>query len=236
LYLANLFASFEWPSPFGAAASAEQEASMNELCTTSSESCIDEVAVGTRRHVLRRGAAIGAAVLGGGVLVALRPEAADPAPSASMDRKIFTFALQLEHLQAAFYKAAVEAGALSGEVLGFATTLARHEREHVQFLRKALGAPDDPPEFDFGKAVQSRSAFLATAVLLENTGVAAYNGQAANLTKKSLAAAAEIVSVEGRHAAWASSLAGREPAPRAADPGATAHAVARTLARTGFQR
>jgi hypothetical protein len=84
--------------------------------------------------------------------------------------------------------------------------------------------------------VRSRSAFLTTAVLLENTGVAAYNGQAANLTKKSLAAAAEIVSVEARHAAWASSLAGREPAPRAVDPGATAQAVARTIQRTGFQR
>ena len=71
-------------------------------------------------------------------------------------------------------------------------------------------------------------------MLLENTGVAAYNGQAANLTKKSLAAAAAIVSVEGRHAAWASALAGRDPAPRAADLGATADAVAATLERTGF--
>jgi rubrerythrin len=209
---------------------------MNEVCATSSCGTTDDLAVGTRRHVLRRSAAIGAAVLGGGALLAWRPEAADPAPSASTDRKIFTFALQLEHLQAAFYQAAVAAGGLSGEVLAFATTLAGHEREHVQFLRKALGTSGDPPKFEFGKAVQSRSAFLATAVLLENTGVAAYNGQAANLTKKSLAAAAEIVSVEGRHAAWASSLAGREPAPRAADPGATAQAIARTLAKTGFQR
>ena len=213
---------------------------MNEVCGTSDGSGAfgagDAVAAGTRRHVLRRSAAVGAAVLGGGALLGLRPEAADPAPSASTDRKIFTFALQLEHLQAAFYAAAVAAGALSGEVLDFAKTLAGHEREHVQFLRKALGTSDDPPKFEFGKAVQSRSAFLTTAVLLENTGVAAYNGQAANLTKKSLAAAAQIVSVEGRHAAWASSLAGREPAPRAADPGATAKAIARTLQQTGFQR
>jgi hypothetical protein len=71
-------------------------------------------------------------------------------------------------------------------------------------------------------------------VLLENTGVAAYNGQAANLTKKALAAAAEIVSVEGRHAAWISDLAGVDPAPRAADPGASATAVASIIRRTGF--
>jgi hypothetical protein len=209
---------------------------MIEVCGTSEGSISDVVAVGTRRHLLRRSATAGAAILGGGVLLALRPKAAASAPSAAMDRKIFTFALQLEHLQAAFYAAAVSAGALTGEVLDFARTLAGHEREHVRFLQKALGSSADAPKFDFGKAVQSRSGFLTTAVLLENTGVAAYNGQAANLTKKSLAAAAEIVSVEGRHAAWASSLAGREPAPRAADPGATAAAVARAIQRTGFQR
>jgi hypothetical protein len=71
-------------------------------------------------------------------------------------------------------------------------------------------------------------------VLLENTGGAAYNGQAANLTKKALAAAAEIVSVEGRHAAWVSDLAGQDPAPRAADPGVSASNVVSTLRRTGF--
>lgn len=209
---------------------------MIEVCGTSGGSSSDAVAVGTRRHLLRRSATAGAAILGGGALLASRPKAAASAPSKAIDRKIFTFALQLEHLQAAFYAAAVDAGALTGEVLEFAKTLAGHEREHVQFLRKALGSSAPAPEFDFGKAVRSRSAFLTTAVLLENTGVAAYNGQAANLTKKSLAAAAEIVSVEGRHAAWASSLAGREPAPRAADPGATAQAVARAIQRTGFQR
>ena len=209
---------------------------MSEVCGTSSGSGSDAGALGTRRRVLRRSATVGAALLGGGALLASRPDAAAPAPSASMDRKIFAFALQLEHLQAAFYAAAVEAGALTGEVLDFAKTLARHEREHVRFLQKALKTTADAPKFDFGRAVQGRRQFLTTAVLLENTGVAAYNGQAANLTKKALAAAAEIVSVEGRHAAWASSLAGREPAPRAADPGATAEAVVRTIRRTGFQR
>jgi rubrerythrin len=232
-----VFASFERAVAGERRFLAEQEVSVTEVCGTSGGSSSDDaVAVGTRRHVLRRSATAGAAILGGGALLALRPKAAASAPSAAKDRKILTFALQLEHLQAAFYAAAVDAGALTGEVLDFARTLAGHEREHVRFLQKALKSSDPAPEFDFGKAVRSRSAFLTTAVLLENTAVAAYNGQAANLTKKSLAAAAEIVSVEARHAAWASSLAGREPAPRAADPGATAQAVARTIQRTGFQR
>ena len=38
-----------------------------------------------------------------------------------------------------------------------------------------------------------------------------YNGQAVNLTPKTLAAAARIVSVEARHAAWARALAGKDP-------------------------
>ena len=191
----------------------------------------------TRRDLVRRSAVGGSAALAGGALLVLLPAAARSAPSASLDRKIFQFALQLEYLQAAFYAAAVDAGALRGEVLDFAETVAGHEQEHVDYLRKALGsAAAEKPRYDFGRATTNERAFLDAAVLLENTGVAAYNGQAANLTKKALAAAAEIVSVEGRHAAWVSSLAGREPAPRAADLGATAEAVAATLKRTGFVR
>ena len=189
----------------------------------------------TRRALLGRGVlASGALVAGGGVL-GWRATAAAPAPSRALDEKIFNFALLLEYLQAAFYTEAVEAGALRGEVREFAEIVAGHEREHVDFLENALGRrARKKPAFEFGSATQDQRKFLDTAVLLENTGVAAYNGQAANLTKKSLAAAAEIVSVEGRHAAWISVLAGGNPAPRAADPGATADEVAATLRRTGF--
>jgi hypothetical protein len=188
----------------------------------------------TRGQLLRRGLGVSALLAGGGLLT-LRPGTSRAGPSPSGDTTILNFALQLEYLQAAFYAAAVEAGSLRGEALEFAETVAEHEREHVEFLLQALGSSAGrKPRFDFGRALLAERIFLETAVLLENTGVAAYNGQAANLTKKSLAAAAEIVSVEGRHAAWASALAGREPAPRAADLGATAAAVAKTLERTGF--
>lgn len=191
----------------------------------------------TRGALVWRGALGSSAILGAGALLGWRPGIGRAEPSASLDQKILNFALQLEYLQAAFYAAAVDGGVLRGEALEFAETVAGHEQEHVDFLRGALGSKAGrEPAFDFGRATGSERSFLETAVLLENTGVAAYNGQAANLTKKSLAAAAEIVSVEGRHAAWASSLAGRDPAPRAADPGATADAVAATLKQTGFVR
>ena len=203
---------------------------MNEFCGE-----FGEVRRATRGRMLARLAGGAVAALGGGVLIALRPEAATPAPSVSTDRKIFDFALQLEYLQAAFYSAAVDGGALRGELLDFAETVGGHEREHVAFLEQALGPAASPkPRFDFGRATSSEREFLDAAVLLENIGVSAYNGQAANLTKPALGAAAKIVSVEGRHAAWVSALAGREPAPRAADPGQTAAAVTAMLKRTGF--
>lgn len=190
----------------------------------------------TRRDLVLRGFGASALLAAGGLLT-MKPAAVRADASPSGDRRIFKFALQLEQLQAAFYAHAVEAGTLRGEALEFAETLAEQEREHVDFLLRALGSSGAaPPQFQFGRAARSERTFLETAVLLENTGVAAYNGQAANLTKNSLAAAAKIVSVEGRHAAWASALAGVEPAPRAADPGAPATAVAATIDRTGFIR
>src|SRR5262249_15026309 len=139
------------------------------------------------------------------------------------------------YLQAAFYTEGVAHGRLRGEIRSFAETVSEHEREHVAYLRKALGSHARPrPAFRFGAATRSERPFVKTAVLLENLGVAAYNGQSATLTKPTLAAAAEIVSVEGRHAAWISDLAGEDPAPRAADPGASASDVVAQLKRTGF--
>jgi Ferritin-like domain len=190
----------------------------------------------TRRTLIGRSVGAGAALaVGGTALLGWRASAAAPAPSATLDQKIFNFALLLEYLQAAFYSEAVDAGALRGEIRSFAEIVADHERQHVAFLEQALGAAArDKPAFDFGSATKNQREFLDAAVLLENTGVAAYNGQGANLTKRSLAAAAQIASVEGRHAAWISDLAGRPPAPRAADPGATAAEVEATLRSTGF--
>jgi Ferritin-like domain len=156
-------------------------------------------------------------------------------PSPAQDRAIFNFALLLEYLQAAFYSEATRQGALTGEVRRFAEIVSDHERAHVAFLRKALGPhARTAPRFEFGNATRDERAFLKAAVLLENTGVLAYNGQAANLTRPALAAAAEIVSVEGRHAAWISDLAGEPPAPRAADVGVSSTDAVRTLQSTHF--
>lgn len=213
---------------------------MRSICGSSESTFLDAAAEATggrtnRGTFVGRSALAGAAAIGGFSLLGPRAGSAGAAPSAAQDQKIFNFALLLEYLQAGFYGDAVAHGRLKGEVREFAEIVAGHERDHVQFLRKALGSnARKRPRFDFRDATQDQRKFLSAAVVLENTGVAAYNGQVANLTKKALAAAAEIVSVEGRHAAWISDLAGDDPAPRAADPGASARAVVAIIRRTGF--
>jgi rubrerythrin len=193
----------------------------------------------SRSALVARGSLAGATLAfgaGAGLGLADRATSASAAePSATQDRAIFNFALLLEYLQAAFYTEALQRGRLRGDVRDFAEIVSEHERAHVAFLRRALGEHARPrPKLEFGDATRSERAFMKAAVLLENTGVGAYNGQAANLTKPALAAAAEIVSVEGRHAAWISDLAGESPAPRAADPGEASQEVVRKLESLGF--
>ena len=143
--------------------------------------------------------------------------------------------LQLEELEAAFYADAEARGALRGELAEFARVVGEHERAHVAFLRKALGdQAESKPAFDFGNTTSDRARFVATAAFLEDTAVAAYNGQAANLTKPVLQAAATIVSVEARHAAWIRDIVGLPAAPDATDTPATARQVQQAVAKTGF--
>jgi rubrerythrin len=203
----------------------------------SGAACALEAAGGvtSRRELVGRAAVAGAAVVGLGAFAGSGGARGLTPPSAAQDRAILNFALLLEYVQAAFYSRAVAGNRLRGELRDFAETVAEHERGHVRFLRSALGSrARAEPTYHFGTATQDERKFVAAAVVLENTGVAAYNGQVANLTKKTMAAAAEIVSVEGRHAAWISDLGGLDPAPRAADPGASAAEVLATLRSTGF--
>jgi rubrerythrin len=159
-----------------------------------------------------------------------RPSPTAAAPSQQQDIAILNYALLLEYLQAQFYAEALAHASLKGELREFAEVVGGHEREHVDFLKKALGsAANKKPAFSFGDAVRKSDKFAHTAVVLEDAGVVAYNGEASNLTRKSLAAAAAIVSVEGRHAAWIRDIVGDPPAPRAADTGVPARAVINQL-------
>jgi hypothetical protein len=192
-------------------------------------------AIGSRADLLRRGILAVGALAAGGVLLTKGAPSAHSAPSPEQDEQILNFALALEYLQAGFYAHALERGALRGELREFAQVVGGQEREHVAYLRERLGtAARDEPALEFGDLAADADRFRGAALVLEESGVGAYVGQGANLTVEAVTAAAPIVSVEARHAAWIRDLGGRNPAPKAADSPSTAEEVQEALARAGF--
>jgi rubrerythrin len=185
---------------------------------------------------------LGLAATSGGALAAFEAlqvdsAAAAPTVSPAQDLRILNFALLLEYLQASFYGVALRRGVLRGEAREFALVVGAQEREHVDLLRRALGRRErQRPSFRLDEVTKDQQAFIRAAVELEDAGVAAYNGQAANLTKRALGPALKIVSVEGRHAAWIRDLAKVPPAPLAADPGKSAPDVIAQLRRARLLR
>jgi hypothetical protein len=171
----------------------------------------------SRASLLKGSVAVLGAV-GGTAVGAAELAAAPDSGGAATDHEILTFGLLIERLQAAFYAAALGGGRLTGEARQFAQVVGAEEQAHVSYLVNALGSSaGKSPSFRFGDAATDPAKFIATAISLEETGLGVYNGQAVNLTPTTLAAAARIVSVEARHAAWARALAGKDPAPVAVD-------------------
>jgi rubrerythrin len=191
----------------------------------------------SRDRFLRRAFTAGGTLLVGGALAAALPRLASSARSPAQDAEIFNYALLLEQLQAAFYDEAAAQAALPAELLDFAKVAAGHEREHVAYLREALGpSAQEAPATDFGDATTDPEAFAAAAASLEDLAVAAYNGQAANLTEAGLQAATTVVSVDARHAAWVRAIAGRPPASQAVDAPLSRAEVEERLDELGFIR
>ena len=191
----------------------------------------------SRERFLRLTAAGAGTVALGAVLAAGAPRLGLSGTSQARDVEILNYALVLEELTAAFYARAVNGGALKGELAEFAEIAAGHEREHVKVIRQALGnKAKRAPRFAFGNAVMNPDRFARTAVQLEELAVAAYNGQAANVSKPVLQVAAQIVSVDARHAAWIRAIRGLPPASQATDVAKTRRQVLRQVDGTGFVR
>ena len=148
----------------------------------------------------------------------------------SRDREVLEFALKFEQLQTAFYAQALRAGKLTGQIKQFAEVVGGEERKHLDYLEHALGSTaGSSPTFTFGDATTDNQKFIAAAVTIEDTGLAAYNGQAENMSRATLQSVARVISVEARHAAWARSLAGKLPAPVPADVPITASAALKSI-------
>src|SRR4051794_11839452 len=131
----------------------------------------------TRADFFRRGAVAGGTLLAGGVAFGGLPALALGKPSAAQDADILNYALLLESLESTFYTEAVASNALTGEILEFARSVRDHELAHVEFLSKALGSKAiGKPTFDFKGTTSNRDQFKAVAMVLEDTGVSAYDG------------------------------------------------------------
>jgi rubrerythrin len=187
-----------------------------------------------RAEFLKRAAVVGGAAVAAGVVSG--SPLITRAQSSGADVRALDLVLLVEYTEAAFYAEALERGRLEGELRGYAQDVAAQEREHLAFVKKALGNRAEPePEFDFGDATANGDRFAATAADLEDLAVAAYNGQATNVSRDILAAAATIVSVEARHAAWIRTIVGQLPAPDATDTPQSADHVMKGLNRIGLR-
>jgi rubrerythrin len=198
----------------------------------------------TRAAFLKK-AGIGlGAVAGSGAVLGALPSLASAASIPASDIAILNFALTLEYLEAAFYAQAKSNNVGSGQqdLTAFINVVAKHEAAHVAYLKNALGAKAvAKPKFDFKDAVTSQTKFAATAQVLEDTGVQAYLGQAANIkNKKVLAAAGSILPIEARHAAWIRDINGKFtgqqplPAPAAFQSAKTKAQILAAVKGTGF--
>lgn len=126
---------------------------------------------------------------------------------------VLKFALTLEYLEEEFYiKGTNTPGLIPAKYGVVFNQIKKHETQHVNFLKTALGASAPAkPTFDFtaggsfADVFSKFDTFVFLSHAFEDTGVRAYKGQATNLMAKEdeplLDYALQIHSVEARHAA-----------------------------------
>ena len=189
---------------------------------------------GMSRAALIRGGMAASGAVSAGLLLGGRVAPAQSAPSPAQDQRVLALILELERLEDAFYTDALRIGRIGGELREYAEVVAAHEKAHVAFVTRALDSTPAAPRFDFKGVTGDPRRFADAAVMIEDLVVAAYNGQATNLTRPTLEAASRIASVESRHAAWIRDLVGKPPSPSATDDARSEADVRAALGRTGF--
>lgn len=205
-----------------------------------------------RRRFLANTGMYGAGLFGSALLGAcsdndvFAQDEEDDAPEGPSDAAVLQFALNLEYLEAEFYLLGTTGMGLPADLIGdnpgavsttgtgpvsftdnvtrnYAFEIAADERDHVRFLRAALGQAGVPvpdrPALDLNQAFKTAAAaaglpnaenfdpfanqtnFLLAAYIFEDVGVTAYKGGAPFITNPTfLSAAAGILAAEAYHA------------------------------------
>jgi predicted lactoylglutathione lyase len=135
----------------------------------------------------------------------VQPAAAGPLTS---DLNILNYALTLEYLEAAAYRAINSSGLLSGRAKTYFDAFGAHEQTHVDTLVSTIqsvgGTPVTPPAqgYNFSSVPNTAAGVLAFFKFVEDVGASAYLGAAAAIQNDDiLEAALSIHAVEAEHAA-----------------------------------
>jgi hypothetical protein len=141
-----------------------------------SPAAVETVKGRNARSVFAWGPPFGSVVLlGGPPLLPSGPFSYLPARSPEMDARILNFALLLEYVEFAISEDAPTRAPLTGDLLDFARKVCRQERAHVRILQDSFGsATRSRPTFQFGEATSDPERFSTTALLLEESALAAY--------------------------------------------------------------
>ena len=190
---------------------ADTRARMTEAALTKSFS---------RRTLLRGviGASAGAVALstfGGGLkaftsLPSFAPRSVFAAPLSS-DLDILNYALTLEYLETAAYKAINDANVLTGPAKAYFADFGAAEKDHVDALTKTIkqlgGTPVAQPTFDFSSVPTDAAGIVKFFQNVEAVGASAYLGAAGSIKNLDvLEAALSIHAVEAEHAAALAAL------------------------------
>ena len=128
------------------------------------------------------------------------------------DLEILNYALTLEHLEAAAYRAINGSGALTGRAATYFQSFGQHEADHVAALiatiQKLGGTPVQPATYNFSSVPKDQDGIVKFFQTVESVGASAYLGAGPFIKNPDiLEAALSIHAVEAEHASALADLA-----------------------------